>query len=136
MLPGLQLRRTLHSVVVAASNQRASKRGGKEKPAHRGGQTSSTSKSVSKPTPNSTLATLKADEHLLFQEIKPSFTSGNPLKILYAYPNEYTVGICSLGYQLVWAFFATQPDIDVMRMFTDAREQPPRAWGGRYVVIW
>jgi hypothetical protein len=31
--------------------------------------------------------------------------------VVYAYPNEYTVGITSLGYQLVWAFFETRPDV-------------------------
>lgn len=32
-------------------------------------------------------------------------------QVVYAYPNEYTVGITSLGYQLVWAFFETRPDV-------------------------
>lgn len=32
-------------------------------------------------------------------------------QVMYAFPNEYTVGITSLGYQLVWAFFETRPDV-------------------------
>lgn len=36
-------------------------------------------------------------------------------QVVYAYPNEYTVGITSLGYQLVWAFFETRPDVSGAR---------------------
>lgn len=139
MFPGLQLQRQIHAIAVAAATKRSFKRNGGGKSTHRGGQSSSKHKAPSKhvlhdPQPNgATLSTYKADEQLLFQEIKPSFASGNPITVVYAYPNEYTVGICSLGYQLVWAFFATQPDVDVVRLFTDARDDPPRSWGGRYV---
>jgi radical SAM superfamily enzyme YgiQ (UPF0313 family) len=45
--------------------------------------------------------------------------------VIYGYPNEYTVGITSLGYQLVWAFFATHPDVAVHRLFTDAADALP-----------
>ena len=45
--------------------------------------------------------------------------------MVYAYPNEYTVGITSLGYQLVWAFFETHPHVAVHRLFTDVGDPPP-----------
>jgi radical SAM superfamily enzyme YgiQ (UPF0313 family) len=36
-----------------------------------------------------------------------------------AFPSTYTVGITSLGYQLVWASLAMRSDLDVRRLFTD-----------------
>ena len=36
------------------------------------------------------------------------------------------VGITSLGYQLVWAFFETRPDVACARLFTDAHDPLPR----------
>ena len=36
------------------------------------------------------------------------------------------VGITSLGYQLVWAFFETRPDVACTRLFTDAHDPLPR----------
>jgi len=47
------------------------------------------------------------------------------LQVIYAYPNEYTVGITSLGYQLVWAFFETHPAVSVSRLFTDVKDHLP-----------
>lgn len=44
---------------------------------------------------------------------------------MYAYPNEYSVGITSLGYQLVWAFLETHPQIAVSRLFTDVSDVLP-----------
>ncbi|MFM9160429.1 MAG: radical SAM protein, partial [Dolichospermum sp.] len=41
-------------------------------------------------------------------------------------PNEYTVGITSLGYQVVWATLATRDDLQVSRLFTDIHEPLPR----------
>lgn len=40
----------------------------------------------------------KRDETLLFQPVRPG---KDALQVIYAYPNKYTVGITSLGYQLV-----------------------------------
>jgi len=48
-----------------------------------------------------------------------------PVQVVYAYPNEYTVGITSLGYQLVWAFFETHPEVAVYRLFTDVADTLP-----------
>ena len=45
--------------------------------------------------------------------------------MVYAYPNTYTVGITSLGYQLVWSYFAMSPRTNVRRLFTDAHEPLP-----------
>ncbi len=44
------------------------------------------------------------------------------MSLVFAFPNEYSVGITSLGYQTVWAMLAQRADIDVRRLFTDARE--------------
>ena len=44
---------------------------------------------------------------------------------IFAFPNEYSVGITSLGYQVVWATLAMRPDVRTSRLFTDTREQLP-----------
>jgi radical SAM superfamily enzyme YgiQ (UPF0313 family) len=46
--------------------------------------------------------------------------------VIFAFPNEYTVGITSLGYQVVWATLATRDDLQVSRLFTDIHEPLPR----------
>ena len=38
---------------------------------------------------------------------------------MLAFPSTYTVGITSLGYQIVWATLASRSDLDVRRLFTD-----------------
>ncbi|MCP9927060.1 radical SAM protein [Cyanobium sp. CH-040] len=38
---------------------------------------------------------------------------------MLAFPSTYSVGITSLGYQVVWATLAQRPDVDVRRLFTD-----------------
>ncbi|HIK19047.1 MAG TPA: radical SAM protein [Leptolyngbyaceae cyanobacterium M33_DOE_097] len=57
------------------------------------------------------------------------FTAATPLPdavpIIYAFPNEYSVGITSLGYQVIWAMLATRPDVQVSRLFTDGAEPLP-----------
>lgn len=45
--------------------------------------------------------------------------------MIFAFPNEYTVGITSLGYQVVWAKFAVRSDLQVSRLFTDIHEPLP-----------
>ncbi len=66
-----------------------------------------------------------ADETLFFSP--HGETSADALRVVYAYPNSYSVGITSLGYQLVWAFFATHPGVNVSRLFLDAHEPLPQA---------
>ena len=41
------------------------------------------------------------------------------LRTVLAFPSTYSVGITSLGYQVVWATLAQRPDVDVRRLFTD-----------------
>ena len=41
------------------------------------------------------------------------------LRTVLAFPSTYTVGITSLGYQIVWATLAMRSDLDVRRLFTD-----------------
>lgn len=65
------------------------------------------------------LARVKSDEIVLFKPI-PGVSDG--LRVVYAYPNEYSVGITSLGYQLVWGFLETNELVHVSRMFTDAAD--------------
>ncbi|MCY7333013.1 MAG: radical SAM protein, partial [Pseudanabaena sp. CAN_BIN31] len=62
-------------------------------------------------------------EHLLFEPTTPDHDAVN---IVFAFPNTYTVGITSLGYQGVWANLATRSQINVSRWFTDAHEDLPR----------
>jgi radical SAM superfamily enzyme YgiQ (UPF0313 family) len=63
-----------------------------------------------------------ADERLLFT---PAPAAPDAIPLVFAFPNEYTVGITSLGYQVVWATFARRSDVDVARLFTDVREALP-----------
>lgn len=49
------------------------------------------------------------------------------LRVVLAFPSTYSVGITSLGYQVVWASLASRTDVDVRRLFTD-RSDP--AHGG------
>ena len=55
-------------------------------------------------------------ETLLFE---PAVAEVGALKTVLAFPSTYTVGITSLGYQLVWASLAMRSDLDVRRLFTD-----------------
>lgn len=63
-----------------------------------------------------------ASEHLLFN---PAIPSTEAVPIIFAFPNEYSVGITSLGYQIVWATLASRSDIQVHRLFTDCAEPLP-----------
>lgn len=65
---------------------------------------------------------LFADEHLLFQ---PGTPDADAIPVIFGFPNEYSVGITSLGYQIVWATLATHPAVQVSRLFTDVREPLP-----------
>ncbi|WP_199192179.1 B12-binding domain-containing radical SAM protein [Chlorogloea sp. CCALA 695] len=63
-----------------------------------------------------------AAERLLFT---PATPDTDAIETIFAFPNEYTVGITSLGYQVVWATLAMRSDVAVSRLFTDVREQLP-----------
>ena len=62
-------------------------------------------------------------EKLLFTPVTNHY---NAIPLIFAFPNEYTVGITSLGYQLVWASFSLREDVAVSRLFTDIHENLPR----------
>ncbi|MBW4572131.1 MAG: B12-binding domain-containing radical SAM protein [Tolypothrix carrinoi HA7290-LM1] len=61
-----------------------------------------------------------AAERLLFT---PTTPDNDAIPTIFAFPNEYTVGITSLGYQVVWATLAMRDDVQVSRLFTDTHEQ-------------
>jgi radical SAM superfamily enzyme YgiQ (UPF0313 family) len=63
------------------------------------------------------------EECLLFTPATPDVDA---IPTIFAFPNEYTVGITSLGYQIVWATLAVRSDIEVSRLFTDICEPLPR----------
>jgi radical SAM superfamily enzyme YgiQ (UPF0313 family) len=63
-----------------------------------------------------------AAEHLLFT---PAVPQEDAIATIFAFPNEYTVGITSLGYQIVWATLASRADVQVSRLFTDVHEPLP-----------
>ena len=63
-----------------------------------------------------------ARERLLFT---PTSVNSDAIGTIFAFPNEYSVGITSLGYQIVWATLALRPDVDVRRLFTDISESLP-----------
>ena len=62
-------------------------------------------------------------ERLLFTPVTPDTDA---IPIIFAFPNEYSVGITSLGYQVVWATLAMRDDVQVSRLFTDTHEELPR----------
>ena len=62
-------------------------------------------------------------ERLLFT---PTTAEHNAIPAIFAFPNEYTIGITSLGFQIVWATLAMRSDVDVCRLFTDLHEPLPR----------
>lgn len=68
-------------------------------------------------------ASVFAAERLLFT---PATPDSNAIRTIFAFPNEYSVGITSLGYQVVWATLAMRSDVQVSRLFTDIHEQLPR----------
>ena len=62
-------------------------------------------------------------ERLLFT---PATADADAIPTIFAFPNTYSVGITSLGYQIVWATLATRSDLFVSRLFTDTGETLPR----------
>ena len=68
--------------------------------------------------------TVFQQEHLLFT---PATPENNAIPAIFAFPNEYTIGITSLGFQIVWATLALRGDVNVSRLFTDLKEPLPRS---------
>lgn len=63
-----------------------------------------------------------AAERLLFEPVSPL---ADAVPLIFAFPNTYTVGITSLGYQTVWSTFRRHNDLSVSRLFTDSSESLP-----------
>jgi radical SAM superfamily enzyme YgiQ (UPF0313 family) len=63
------------------------------------------------------------EEQLLFTPASPDHDA---VGLVFAFPNDYTVGITSLGFQIVWAKLAVRRDLDVRRLFMDLQEPLPR----------
>ncbi len=61
-------------------------------------------------------------ERLLFT---PATPQADAVPLIFAFPNEYNVGITSLGFQMVWSTLATRQDLEVSRWFTDGHEPLP-----------
>ncbi len=55
-------------------------------------------------------------ERLLFAAAAPH---AEAIPLVYAFPNTYSVGITSLGYQVLWALLSSRSDVSVSRLFTD-----------------
>jgi radical SAM superfamily enzyme YgiQ (UPF0313 family) len=74
------------------------------------------------------MISFQASELVLFDRISGNSSRGQSchVEVVFAYPNEYTVGICSLGYQVVWAALSKIPNVSVARLFTDAMESLPQ----------
>ena len=68
--------------------------------------------------------TVFSSERLLFTPASPD---ADAIPTIFAFPNEYSVGITSLGYQIVWATLAMRSDLQVSRLFTDIHEPLPRS---------
>jgi radical SAM superfamily enzyme YgiQ (UPF0313 family) len=68
-------------------------------------------------------SSLFTTERLLFT---PAIPDTDAIPTIFAFPNEYSVGITSLGYQVVWATLAMRSDMQVSRLFTNTHEQLPR----------
>ena len=73
-------------------------------------------------SPNPVAASPFLDETLLFE---PVTATEDALLVIFAFPNTYSVGITSLGYQVVWATLARRADVAVSRLFTDHQEPLP-----------
>jgi len=67
--------------------------------------------------------TLFSNEYLLFE---PAIANYNAVPVIFAFPNQYSVGITSLGFQIIWSSLALRADIQVARLFTDVHETLPR----------
>jgi radical SAM superfamily enzyme YgiQ (UPF0313 family) len=63
------------------------------------------------------------NERLLFT---PATSTSDAIPTIFAFPNEYTVGITSLGYQIVWSTLTMRSDLQVSRLFTDINEPLPQ----------
>lgn len=56
---------------------------------------------------------------------QPAVSQPDAVSVIFAFPNTYSVGITSLGYQILWALLASRADVAVSRLFTDLQEPLP-----------
>jgi len=68
--------------------------------------------------------TIFSSERLLFN---PAIPHAEAVPLIFAFPNEYSVGITSLGYQIIWSSLAIRQDLQVSRLFTDVHESLPQS---------
>lgn len=52
--------------------------------------------------------TLFSNEYLLFE---PAIANYNAVPVIFAFPNQYSVGITSLGFQIIWSSLALRADL-------------------------
>jgi len=67
-------------------------------------------------------ASVFSAERLIFT---PAAPAADAIPLIFAFPNHYSVGITSLGYQVVWATLVSRGDLRVSRLFTDVHEPLP-----------
>lgn len=63
------------------------------------------------------------EEQLLFDPVSPESTA---IPVIFAFPNTYSIGITSLGYQVIWSQLRERSQVAVSRLFTDGQEKLPR----------
>lgn len=63
------------------------------------------------------------EEQLIFSPVSPE---SNAIPVIFAFPNSYSIGITSLGYQVIWSQLCGRSDVAVSRLFTDGGEKLPR----------
>ncbi|HBQ98628.1 MULTISPECIES: radical SAM protein [unclassified Roseofilum] len=63
------------------------------------------------------------EEQLLFAPVSPESTA---IPVIFAFPNTYSIGITSLGYQVIWSQLRERSQVAVSRLFTDGQEKLPR----------
>lgn len=73
--------------------------------------------------PTSNPQTILAQEQWLFTPGQPTLEA---IPLIYAFPNTYSVGITSLGFQVVYGLLRKNPGLVVSRLFTDLAESLPR----------
>lgn len=86
---------SLYSPVVVAGKK--NRNAGKGKRTTRKGKGKGSEKQALSPLMN--MSKFRGKETLMFE---PVAGGRDDMQVVYAYPNEYSVGITSLGYQSVW----------------------------------
>ena len=64
------------------------------------------------------------DEEKILVKVQAKNIDAIPLAI--AFPNSYSIGMASLGYQTAWKLFNQNENVKAIRWFTDIQEDFPR----------